>query len=100
MTKEQFSKIVKVIAKSFDVEVEELLSRNKKGRVAMARLVLYDSLKYMGLNLVETGRKLGRDHATVRHGRRTFNNMKDSYETFRIKADIIQSKIKQIANEE
>ena len=100
MTKEQFSKIVKVIAESFGVSVEELLSTKKTNRIAMARHTLYRNITFMGYNLSETGDLLKRDHATVRHGIQVYKNVRETDEMFKLKTDIIRQKIKQIANEE
>lgn len=100
MTKEQFSKIVNVIAESFGITTEELLSYKKTSRVTMARHTLYRNITFMGYNLSETGDLLNRDHATVRHGLMVYKNVRETDEMFRIKTDNIRQKIKQIANEE
>jgi chromosomal replication initiation ATPase DnaA len=53
----------------------------------------------MGLNLSETGDKLGRDHATVRHGIQVYQDLYKTDEMFRLRAQAIRDKIKQIPYE-
>lgn len=100
MTQNQFEKILNIISESFGVSKEDVLSKKRTGRVAMARHTLYRSLTHMGLNLSETGYKLGRDHATVRHGIRVYQNMYQTDDIFRAKAQGIRERLKQYAYEE
>jgi chromosomal replication initiation ATPase DnaA len=100
MSAEQFEKILNVICKAYNITKEELLSKNRSGMVSLARHTLYRSLTHMGLNLPETGRATGRDHATVRHGIKVYKNMYETDEIFRLKSQSIREKIKQIAHED
>lgn len=100
MTQKQFEKIINIVSASFGVSREEILSNRRTGRIAMARHVVYRSLTHMGLNLSETGKMMRRDHATVRHGIITYQNMYETDEIFRAKAQGIRERLKQYAYEE
>jgi chromosomal replication initiation ATPase DnaA len=99
MSEKQFQKIVEIICEAYGITKEQLLSKLKTGMVTLARHNLYRALTHMGLNLSETGHKLGRDHATVRHGIKVYQDMYKTDETFRLRAQAIRDKIKQIPYE-
>ena len=62
--------VIHAVSDAFDVPIEDLLSRKRDKKTALARHVaMYLMRKESGLSLSEIGRELGgRNHATVLHG--------------------------------
>lgn len=88
--------IVELVCDMYGVTDEQLKHKTRERRVVEARHVLsWVLVKKMGLTLSEVGKTFlgGRDHTTVINSIERFNNIYDTEDEFRIKADLLIEKI-------
>ena len=71
--------IVEAISTVYCVSIDDLMGRSKSYKYAKARKHLYWCiLRYFpSITYSEAGRIMGRDHATILHGSKSFNNNQD-----------------------
>lgn len=100
MKQEQLEKIFEIIAGEFDITVEMLMSKKKTENIIRARHTLYSTLNRLGMNKVETGRRLDRDHTSVIHGLRVYHNLYDTDDNFRYRAKRVETIVNQYVYEQ
>lgn len=72
----------------YGIKHSHLTKGGRHREVVDARRILFWSLRVLfGLSLSTIGRRYGKDHATVLHGLRTFDNLINTDYAFRIKAE-------------
>lgn len=87
-------KVAQIVADAFEVSREDLLSYNRKDRVAKARHTLYESLNSLGEKASHIGVNLNRCHTTVGHGLIEYDNLYRYDDDFRKRADIVKKQLK------
>lgn len=86
--------ILTVISKNCGVSVEDILSKVRKKEVVDARHYFFTIMrKHLGHTTTSVGRFTDRDHTTVIHGIRTFNDRYSSEENYKNVYDSILHEI-------
>jgi len=88
--KQPIDRILNIVTEEFDVTVSEIVGKTRDRRIVEARQVICHimvvrmrlTLKYTGINALG-----GRDHTTVIHSIKMFNNMYETDEEYRRRAD-------------
>lgn len=71
--------VLEAISSVYCISIDDIMGRSKSYKYAKARKHLYWCiLRYFpGTSYSEAGRIMGRDHATILHGSKSFNNNQD-----------------------
>jgi len=87
--------IIKLVCDTMGLDIKDVLGKCRKTPLAEARFLIFHLLfKRTELTLKAIGEKVGgRDHSTVIHGLRAFQNRLDTEPRFKNLVDKIESKI-------
>jgi chromosomal replication initiator protein len=86
--------IVTIVSVHTGVSINDMLTRTRKRKVSDARqMTWYFIKKYTGQPFAHIGELFGRDHATVYHGIKAVNCLKDSDANYRRAVDAINADI-------
>lgn len=85
--------IKNIIGKEFGVDPSVLIGKRQSDYISKARHVLSYTLYNMGMNTIAIGKIIGKDHTTVLHSKKVYNNLYDTDKYFKIIADTIESKV-------
>ncbi len=93
--KQPIDRILNIVTEEFGVTVSEIQGKRRERRIVEARqLISYIMVVRMKLTLNHTGIHAlgGRDHTTVIHSIRKFNNLYETDELYREKSDKVISR--------
>jgi chromosomal replication initiation ATPase DnaA len=85
--------ILKIIAEQSGVTVENIFSDKKKTEMVFARHIYAKIQKLNGRNLVQIAKELNKDHTTIIHSLKTFDDRYNVYDEYRDNANKIFNKI-------
>lgn len=86
--------IIKVVCAHFETDYQKLQRRSRFAEVVLARNTLvYFLFKYTTLNKAQIGRMLNKDHTTIIHGLRAFNDRIETEEPVRNHVEAIRMKL-------
>jgi len=88
--------IIKTIDDTLNVDIR---SKTKKRKVVYSRFIFYHLMRNKNFSLQKIGSFLGKDHATVIHGLKQFENL-IQYEDFKEQYDKVVFKINEIIMDE
>jgi chromosomal replication initiation ATPase DnaA len=85
--------ILKIIAEESGITVENIFSDKKKTEMVFARHIYAKIQKLNGRNLVQIAKELNKDHTTIIHSLRAFDDRYNVYDEYRESANKIFNKI-------
>ena len=85
--------ILKIIAEESGITIENIFSNMKKTEMVFARHIYAKIQKLNGKNLVQIAKELDRDHTTIIHSLRVFDDRYKVYDEYRESANKIFNKI-------
>jgi len=88
--------VIDAVCENYSVSVDQIRSKNRHRRLVEARHVIcWVLVKKMGMTLAEVGKTFlgGRDHTTVINSLNRFNDIYDTEEEFKNKADDLIEKL-------
>lgn len=88
--------VIEAVCENYNVSVNQIKSKNRHRRLVEARHVIsWVLVKKIGMTLSEVGKKYlgGRDHTTVINSLSRFNDIYDTEEEFKNKADELIEKL-------
>jgi chromosomal replication initiator protein len=98
-TRANKTELVDVVCDVFKIERESLLSKSRKREFVEARKVVsWVGVEKLGLTLKYVGKDIlnGRDHTTVIHAIKSFHDLYETEDGFRMKVDTIIQKLAEI----
>ncbi len=94
------NKIIKLINQAFEVDI---VSRTRKQEYVFGRMVYYKILRDLGYGYQPIGRTLSKDHSTVIHSVRAFDDIttydKELYSTYEVIKNIVFNEIQEPVSE-
>lgn len=95
MKKEQLDDIIKIISEEFDISEESLFrKRRSTDEVCRAKHVLYRTLFDMYKTKSKVGEILKKDHTTIMHGLKEYDNLYELHENFRYRANRVDGRVR------
>jgi len=86
--------IIKVVCEYFNITLEKLKKQNRYSDVVFARsMLIYFLFKYTTMSKSEIARMLNKDHTSIIHNLRSFQDRIDTEEAVVSKIDEIRTKI-------
>ena len=94
MKKVRFQRVIMAVAECFDISTRLMMSKSRQRELVLARnMCMYIMKTYFNMTLKETGKAFNRDHTTVIHAIKMFQQDREVNEQYDLTYEAVKLKL-------